>query len=66
VRDPPYRRVFLVVGGDKLFSAEYFQDGIIFAFLQRQKGTGKWTVLSGLDNGAPVTLIAEAVFAESR
>jgi len=28
-----------------------------------QKGTGKWTVLSGLDNGAPVTLIAEAVFA---
>jgi 6-phosphogluconate dehydrogenase len=28
-----------------------------------QKGTGKWTVLSGLDYGAPVTLIAEAVFA---
>ncbi len=28
-----------------------------------QKGTGKWTVVSGLDNGAPVTLIAEAVFA---
>ena len=28
-----------------------------------QKGTGKWTVLSGLDNTAPVTLIAEAVFA---
>ena len=28
-----------------------------------QKGTGKWTVLSGLDNAAPVSLIAEAVFA---
>jgi 6-phosphogluconate dehydrogenase len=28
-----------------------------------QKGTGKWTVMSGLDHGAPVTLIAEAVFA---
>ena len=28
-----------------------------------QKGTGKWTVMSGLDTGAPVTLIAEAVFA---
>src|SRR5882757_20844 len=28
-----------------------------------QKGTGKWTILSALDNGAPVTLIAEAVFA---
>jgi 6-phosphogluconate dehydrogenase len=28
-----------------------------------QKGTGKWTVNSALDNGAPVTLIAEAVFA---
>jgi 6-phosphogluconate dehydrogenase len=30
-----------------------------------QKGTGKWTVLSGLDNAAPVTLIAEAVFART-
>jgi len=27
-----------------------------------QKGTGKWTVESGLDLAAPVTLIAEAVF----
>jgi len=28
-----------------------------------QKGTGKWTAISGLTLGAPVTLIAEAVFA---
>jgi len=28
-----------------------------------QKGTGKWTVEAGLNNGSPVTLIAEAVFA---
>jgi len=28
-----------------------------------QKGTGKWTVMSALDLGAPVTLIAESVFA---
>jgi len=28
-----------------------------------QKGTGKWTVVSALDNAAPITLIAEAVFA---
>jgi 6-phosphogluconate dehydrogenase len=28
-----------------------------------QKGTGKWTVNSALDNGIPVTLIGEAVFA---
>ena len=28
-----------------------------------QKGTGKWTVNSGLELGAPITLIAEAVFA---
>jgi 6-phosphogluconate dehydrogenase len=28
-----------------------------------QKGTGKWTVLSALDSGQPLTLIAEAVFA---
>jgi len=28
-----------------------------------QKGTGKWTTVSSLDLGMPVTLIAEAVFA---
>jgi 6-phosphogluconate dehydrogenase len=28
-----------------------------------QKGTGKWTVISALDTGTPVTLIGEAVFA---
>ena len=28
-----------------------------------QKGTGKWTAISALDNGVPVTLIGEAVFA---
>jgi 6-phosphogluconate dehydrogenase len=28
-----------------------------------QKGTGKWTVDSATDNGIPLTLIAEAVFA---
>ncbi|KAK3820078.1 MAG: 6-phosphogluconate dehydrogenase [Benniella sp.] len=28
-----------------------------------QKGTGKWTAISALDHGMPVTLIGEAVFA---
>jgi len=28
-----------------------------------QKGTGKWTVISALDMGMPLTMIAEAVFA---
>jgi 6-phosphogluconate dehydrogenase len=28
-----------------------------------QKGTGKWTVISALDEGMPLTLIGEAVFA---
>ncbi len=28
-----------------------------------QKGTGKWTVISALDTGEPVTLIGESVFA---
>ena len=28
-----------------------------------QKGTGKWTVISSLDTGQPVTLIGESVFA---
>ena len=30
-----------------------------------QKGTGKWTVNSALDNGTPLTLITEAVFARA-
>lgn len=30
-----------------------------------QKGTGKWTVIAGLDQGIPITLIGEAVFARS-
>lgn len=30
-----------------------------------QKGTGKWTVINGLDRGSPVTLISEAVFART-
>ena len=28
-----------------------------------QKGTGKWTVISSMDHGAPVTLVGEAVYA---
>nr|CUU97628.1 hypothetical transcript [Hymenolepis microstoma] len=30
-----------------------------------QKGTGKWTVISGLERGSPITLIAESVFSRS-
>lgn len=30
-----------------------------------QKGTGKWTVIAALDNGAPLTLISESVFART-
>jgi len=30
-----------------------------------QKGTGKWTVVSALDAGVPLTLISEAVFART-
>ena len=30
-----------------------------------QKGTGKWTAISALDNGSPLTLITEAVFARA-
>ncbi len=30
-----------------------------------QKGTGKWTAVSALDEGVPLTLIGEAVFARS-
>jgi 6-phosphogluconate dehydrogenase len=41
-------------------SGKYVIDLILDA--AGQKGTGKWTVESGLDFGAPITLIAEAVF----
>jgi 6-phosphogluconate dehydrogenase len=30
-----------------------------------QKGTGKWTVISALDTGVPLTLISEAVFSRT-
>jgi 6-phosphogluconate dehydrogenase len=30
-----------------------------------QKGTGKWTVISALDTGVPLTMIAEAVFSRA-
>ncbi|EEF61979.1 decarboxylating NADP(+)-dependent phosphogluconate dehydrogenase [Pedosphaera parvula] len=30
-----------------------------------QKGTGKWTVISSMDMGIPITLIAEAVYSRS-
>ncbi|HLF88171.1 MAG TPA: decarboxylating NADP(+)-dependent phosphogluconate dehydrogenase [Anaerolineales bacterium] len=30
-----------------------------------QKGTGKWTAITALDNGIPLTLIGEAVFARA-
>lgn len=30
-----------------------------------QKGTGKWTAVNALDNGTPLTLITEAVFARA-
>lgn len=30
-----------------------------------QKGTGKWTAIAALDEGVPLTMIAEAVFARS-
>ena len=38
---------------------------IFFFWLQKttQKGTGKWTAISALDFGVPVTLIGESVFA---
>jgi len=44
-------------------NGDYLVDKILDA--AGQKGTGKWTVLSGLDHGAPITLIAEAVFART-
>lgn len=30
-----------------------------------QKGTGKWTTISGLERGCPITLIAESVFSRT-
>jgi 6-phosphogluconate dehydrogenase len=44
-------------------SGEFVVDTILDA--AGQKGTGKWTVGVALDQGLPLTLIAEAVFARS-
>jgi len=38
-------------------------DGILDA--AGQKGTGKWTVISSMDLGIPITLVSEAVYARS-
>jgi 6-phosphogluconate dehydrogenase len=47
----------------------YDEDGglVLDTILDRagQKGTGRWTVVSALEQGQPVTLMAEAVFARS-
>ncbi len=42
-------------------SGEYIVDKILDT--AGQKGTGKWTAISALDEGVPLTLIGEAVFA---
>ncbi len=42
-------------------NGEYVVDAILDT--AGQKGTGKWTVVSALDDGVPLTLIGEAVFA---
>lgn len=44
-----------------LFVGEYLVEKILDA--AGQKGTGKWTAISALDYGIPVTLIGESVFA---
>lgn len=42
-------------------NGEYVLDSILDT--AGQKGTGKWTAVSALDEGVPLTLIAESVFA---
>jgi 6-phosphogluconate dehydrogenase len=44
-------------------NGEYLVDKILDT--AGQKGTGKWTVISALDAGVPLTMIAEAVFSRS-
>jgi 6-phosphogluconate dehydrogenase len=44
-------------------NGEYLIDKILDT--AGQKGTGKWTVISALDTGVPLTLIAEAVFSRA-
>jgi 6-phosphogluconate dehydrogenase len=47
--------------GFKDENGEYVVDAVLDT--AGQKGTGKWTAISALDMGIPLTLIAEAVFA---
>jgi 6-phosphogluconate dehydrogenase len=59
---------YLIEISSQIF-AKKDEDGqpIVDKILDRagQKGTGKWTVISSLDLGQPVTLIGESVFARS-
>ncbi len=47
----------------KSSEGEYVVDAILDA--AGQKGTGKWTVIEALQEGVPLTLISEAVFARA-
>jgi len=47
--------------GKKDVDGSYVLDNILDT--AGQKGTGKWTAIAALDNGVPLTLIAESVFA---
>ena len=49
--------------GTKESDGSYVLDGVLDT--AGQKGTGKWTGINALDEGIPVTLIVEAVFARS-
>ncbi len=49
--------------GTKDEAGRYVLDVIVDA--AGQKGTGKWTAVSALDMGVPMTLVTEAVFARS-
>jgi 6-phosphogluconate dehydrogenase len=44
-------------------NGEYLVDKILDT--AGQKGTGKWTIISALDAGVPLTMIAEAVFSRA-
>ena len=56
---------FLIEIAADIFSHKEGDDSLLDKILDvaGQKGTGKWTAISALDLGIPVTLIAESVFA---
>ncbi|VDO03084.1 unnamed protein product [Rodentolepis nana] len=57
-----YSKIFKADGWASFF---LLLDRSSFLSRSKKKGTGKWSVISGIERGSPITLIAESVFSRN-